>query len=214
MVMTNLLNGTITLNSTLSNFSFLGNNLEPIYRSSKLPFFENGLKPIYQSPKVSFFDNNLEPIYQNSKISFFEKIKTEDNWAIVEKQNFARLLMNREKYLDSLSSLNKNWINGKSEIPSQASLSVGKRFLLDLTRLIFNKRNLPIPKIIIGPIPSGGICFELHINENNAMYVSIFNEGTIDIDLKYYDYYYSITESMDANKIIYQYRLINELPTE
>ena len=214
MVMINSYNGIISQNSTLSNFSFFEDNLRPIYQNSKISFFEDNLKPIYQNPKISFFEDNLEPIYQNSKISFFEKIKTEDNWAIVEKQNFALLLMNRKKYLDSLSSLNNNWINGKSEIPSQISLSVGKRFLSDLTRLILNKRNLPIPKIIIGPIPSGGICFELHINENNAMYVSIFNEGTIDIDLKYYDYYYSITESMDANKIIYQYRLINELPTE
>ena len=152
----------------------------------------------------------MEPIFQNSKISFFEKIKTKNNWAIVEKQNFTRLLMNRVKYLDSLSNLSNNWISGKSEIPSQDSLSVGKRFLSDLTQLILNKKNIPIPKIIMGPIPSGGICFELHINENNAMYVSIFNKGIIDIDLKYYDYYSSITESMDANKIIYKYELLTE----
>lgn len=162
------------------------------------------------SSNFSFLENNLVTIYNHAKISFFDEIETKDDWAVVEKQNFTQLLSNREKYLEGLLSLNKNWISGKSEIPSQASLSVGKRFLSGFSQLIVNKKNLPIPRIIMGPIPSGGICFELHINENNAMYVSIFNEGTIDIDLKYYDYYSSIEESMDANKIISQYELLTE----
>lgn len=165
------------------------------------------------SSSFSSYENNFNNISSNAEVSFFaksDKNEKDNNWSIIEKINFTKLLTNRSIYLDSLSSLNKNWIDGNSELPDVSSLNIGKMFLSSFAYLINTKKNIPIPKVIMGPIPSGGLCFELHINKSNAMYITIFNGGTIDIDIKYYDYYSSAENNKDTKKIIEKYELLSE----
>jgi hypothetical protein len=60
----------------------------------------------------------------------------------------------------------------------------------------------------MGPIPGGGIEIEFHVNSENALYVSILNNNTVEIELKYFNFYSAI-EPTDPNRgVIADYELL------
>jgi len=111
-----------------------------------------------------------------------------------------------------LPSLDENWISGKSSLPSHEVIEKSKNLLDDFNNYLVRKKKqeiqIEIPRLVIGPIPTGGIGVEFHLNSENALYISIHNNSTIEIELKYYDFYSTI-EPTDPNRgIIAKYELL------
>lgn len=122
-------------------------------------------------------------------------------------------------YLDSLKSLEDNWISGKAQSPTHSVIEIGKHILsefnLYVERNFINKlpsykseigeytqfpstdvytRYPKIPKVIMGPISTGGICLEFHADKSTALFVTIRNNAEkMDLEVKIKDYYSDFT---------------------
>ena len=147
-------------------------------------------------------------------VSDFDAIEgtEEKTWYDVELAGFNRLVAVRKEYLDMLPSLNENWISGNSSLPSREVIEKSKKLLDDFNNYLVWKKGqriqFDVPKLIMGPIPTGGIGIEFHVNSENALYVSIHNNSTVEIELKHFDYYSTI-EPADPNRgIIADYELL------
>jgi hypothetical protein len=127
---------------------------------------------------------------------------------------FSKLVDDRKNYLNQLLNLPGNWISGKSNTPNQYSIDTGQRILSEFLKyLTLKKESVFIPKLIMGPIPSGGISIELHRNSEIALYFNIFNNENIEVEMKYFDFYSDI-EIINVNKgLLPQYDLFIERPT-
>ena len=133
-------------------------------------------------------------------------------WYDAELAVFNQLVAIRKEYLDMLPSLGENWISGNSFPPSREVINKSKKLLDDFNNYLVRKKRqqkqIDIPKLVMGPIPTGGIGVEFHVNSENALYVSIHNNNTVEIELKYFDYYSTI-EPADHNRgIIADYELL------
>jgi len=124
-------------------------------------------------------------------------------WYDVELAGFNQLVAVRKEYLDILPSLDENWISGKSSLPSHEVIEKSKYLLDDFNNYLVRKKKqeikIDIPRLVIGPIPTGGIGVEFHVNSENALYISIHNNNTVEIELKYFDFYSTI-EPSDLNR--------------
>ena len=127
----------------------------------------------------------------------------ERTWCDVELDGFHQLVAVRKEYLDMLPSLGENWISGNSFPPSLEVIDKSKKLLDDFNDYLVRKKRqqtqLDIPKLVMGPIPTGGIAVEFHVNSENALYISIHNNKTVEIELKSFDYYSAI-ELTDLNR--------------
>lgn len=171
------------------------------------------VSPILES--VSKEDNNL----------FYIRKETVDNIYFQNLHTFYKLLQKRKKYLDNLRFLPDNWISNDSKKPDDTSIEVCKFVLNEFwnylsNNVITSKRltlgnyyesKMPpetsiasIPKIIMGPIPSGGICLEFHANLTSAIFVTIPNGNEKpEIEIKEKDYYsiYSCDSNISGDLI-------------
>jgi hypothetical protein len=141
-----------------------------------------------------------------------EREAKESNWYDVELTGFSQLVAVRKEYLDTLPTLNENWISGNSVLPSQAVIEETKK-LLDAfnSYLIWKKRQgaqIDIPKLVMGPIPSGGIGVEFHKNGENALYINIHNNSAVELELKAFDFYYAIEPADPDRRAIADYELL------
>jgi hypothetical protein len=101
---------------------------------------------------------------------------------------FQSLIESRITYLDSLKNLGDNWISGTSKQPSDEVIAKGKELLNEIL-LHFRKNYTPsFPTIIMGPMPVGGMSFEIRCNSNIA-FLNIHNNGTFDMETLIDDYY-------------------------
>lgn len=102
---------------------------------------------------------------------------------------FSRMISSRMEYIDGLQNLDPDWISGGGEVPSSSARKMAKAFLifiLQKTRTEF----LPVVlKLVLGPMPIGGIEIELHAEEDSAIYVAFKNDGSVEIDTKFRGYY-------------------------
>ena len=127
-------------------------------------------------------------------------------------KSFVSLLNRRQGYLDGLHNLNREWITGGGEVPNSNVILAAKTLL----RYIENQARIfilnVIPRLVIGPLPSGGITVELHAEEDSALFVTIKNNETVEIDVKYRGYYTSIdTDQLGlGNKVLSRYESISE----
>ena len=138
-------------------------------------------------------------------ISFYSEQQENDTWISQAVKNFSKLIDSRIKYTRGLKELPQIWISGKSEKPDDLSikkteevLKVFRDFIVDSYSVygVDNKRDskpssfkvdntfkvsglIPIPKIVMAPIPSGGIEIELYKNPNDSIYISIPNNDQI-----------------------------------
>ena len=133
-----------------------------------------------------------------------EENKTgKNNWYDVELAGFHQLVAIRKEYLDMLPLIGENWISGNSFPPSLEVIDKSKKLLDDFNNYLVRKKRqqtqIDIPILVMGPIPTGGIAVEFHVNSVNALYISIHNNSTVEIELKYFDYYSTI-EPTDPNR--------------
>ncbi|HKI45880.1 MAG TPA: hypothetical protein VKA08_11170 [Balneolales bacterium] len=154
----------------------------------------------------SFFsESNDELIATPSEsYSFFEEheyksVANLNTWCVqgsldekkYQLQHFNVFINKRKEYLDTLEGLD-NWISGESEAPNRKAIDDSK-FILDSFKNWLSARfEIPIPKIIMGPIPTGGITLELRPDKFNGMFISIMNDEEIEIDVMIDDTFYSV----------------------
>jgi hypothetical protein len=124
---------------------------------------------------------------------------------------FSKLVDDRKNYLNQLLNLPDNWISGKSNIPNQYAVNTGQKILNGfLSYLNLKKESVFIPKLIIGPIPSGGISIELHRDSGIALYFNIFNNENVEVEMKYFDFYSDIEIKNTNEGLLRQYDLFIE----
>ena len=167
--------------------------------------------------ETSYFGNQQMSITGNIFFPAVSAFYTGDEderktWYDVELAGFNQLVAIRKEYLVMLTSLDENWISGKSSLPSHEVIKKSKNLLDDFNNYLVRKKKqkiqIDIPRIVIGPIPTGGIGVEFHINSENALYISIHNNRTIEIELKYYDYYSTIEPTDPDREITAGYELL------
>jgi hypothetical protein len=171
-----------------------------------------------KNSKVSGFNYQQASVAGNmffSVVSAFytdDRIEEKTRWYDIELARFDQLVAIRKEYLDMLPSLNENWISGNSSLPSRAVIEKSKKLLDEFNGYLVQKKQhgaqIDVPKLVMGPIPSGGIGIEFHVNSENALYVSIFSNSAVEIELKYFDFYSAI-EPADLNRrVIADYELL------
>jgi hypothetical protein len=141
-----------------------------------------------------------------------DRIEEKTRWYDIELARFDQLVAFRKEYLDMLPSLGENWISGNSFLPSRVVIEKSKKLLDEFNSYLVRKKHqrayIDVPKLVMGPIPAGGIGIEFHVNSENALYVSIFNNNTVEIELKRFDFYSAI-EPADPNRgVIADYELL------
>jgi hypothetical protein len=136
----------------------------------------------------------------------------ERTWYDVELAGFNQLVAVRKEYLDTLPSLSGNWISGNSSLPSYEVIEKSKKLLDDFNNYFVQKKRqkikIDVPKLIMGPIPTGGIGVEFHVNSEKALYISIYNNNTVEIELKHFDFYSAIELTDPNRRLIADYELL------
>jgi hypothetical protein len=146
--------------------------------------------------------------------AFYTTDRSEEKtrWYDIELARFDQLVAFRKEYLDMLPSLGENWISGNSFLPSQKVIKKSKRLLDEFNSYLVQKKQqwaqIDVPKLVMGPIPSGGIGIEFHVNSENALYVSFFNDDTVEIELKRFDFYSIIKPIDPSGEVIADYELL------
>lgn len=102
---------------------------------------------------------------------------------------FLKLIEKRKEYLEGLNNLEDNWSSGRSIKPSNNSLSLAKK-TLNVIGDFYQKKNDCIPRLIIGPIPSGGVTIELHGTNKNHIEIEIKNNGSLNLEYSKADFYF------------------------
>ncbi len=156
-----------------------------------------------QSSSVSAFVDWKEPSSKNPLI-------TDVKWN--EILQYSQLVSERIDYLSGLQRLKKDWVSGFSETPSESTINASKALLLSFRNYVQHRKALRLPKLVLGPIPSGGVSLEFHIDESNALFVSIRNGKVPEIEVKYADYYFTFeieTKKLPA-RLMDQYEAITE----
>ncbi|MBR1639795.1 MAG: hypothetical protein IJ688_10465 [Treponema sp.] len=153
----------------------------------------------------------MESVSKENTNLFYLKKKTFDNIYLQNLHTFYKVLQKRKRYLDNLRSLPNDWISSDSKKPDDNSIEVSKFVLNEFWNYLskdfetgqrlslgnFYESKMPlessvttIPKIIMGPIPSGGLCLEFHANSTSAIFITIPNgNGHPEIEIKEKDYY-------------------------
>lgn len=97
---------------------------------------------------------------------------------------FSELVSTRTKYLNELPSLGENWISGGALPPSEEICDACVKYLNYFEKNLFSRNAIPnIPKVVMGPIPSGGVGVEFH-SENKNVYVSFYNDKQVDVSIE------------------------------
>lgn len=133
-------------------------------------------------------------------------------WRLELQKGFASVLKQRAIYLDSLESLEAGWISGMGEVPSKDVISSSKALLLFFENHVRKNVLSVIPRLVIGPSPRGGIGIEFHAEQDSAIFVTLSNDGSVEVDTKYHGYYSSYETSSEGigTNVFAQYGAITE----
>jgi len=100
------------------------------------------------------------------------------------RQKYISLISSRKSYLQGLVELGDDWITGDCIAPNKESITLASK-ILTISKDILNKnQKLSIPKLILGPIPSGGVGIEFVQNNENKMFVTIHHNNFVEIDVE------------------------------
>jgi len=132
-------------------------------------------------------DNHLaldgSPTYSfNKRVDYFNS----ESVKYFHLQQFNILIENRLTYVDSLKELPEDWISGHSIAPNEKVITKGRDFLKEFKkRMPYLYLGCRIPKILMGPIPDGGISFTFIVDEDNKLFFRILNEKIIEVDIEH-----------------------------
>ncbi|SIS44551.1 Panacea domain-containing protein [Neptunomonas antarctica] len=173
---------TITLDDTrkkflagiLASFLVLGQSALIDMSHTDYPWERN-----YIADRNNLIEKDLIKEYFNTFESQEQYIKIAK-----EKVEFSNLIDKRTAYLSSLDEIGDDWISGVSVAPTKEICDECKKFLNIFRRDLFAKNAVPkIPKLLLGPIPTGGVGIELHL-ENKNIYLHFHNESLVEVSIE------------------------------
>jgi len=127
-------------------------------------------------------NNVLTDTILKDYFSNFETISDYEEYS-EKKLKYASLISDRKSYLNGLIDLGDDWISPESFAPNETSIFIAS-LILSKSSEIINQYVKKIPKLIIGPIPSGGVGIEFISPLNNKFFVNIYNNKYIEIDIE------------------------------
>lgn len=169
--------------------------------------FSNDKEGVFDMPEattVSGFDENVGTL-DTTVISNFGNVNYQScnlpgDWNKTGLQNFASLVSSRCNYLEGLRDLEPDWVSGGAIKPSSSAIYLSQALLLYIRRKVIGKELSHIPKVLMGPIPSGGIIVELHADDDNAINVTIANDDRVEVEVQYGGYYFDV--NLSENELI------------
>lgn len=88
------------------------------------------------------------------------------------------LFKKRIDYINNLRTLSEDWVTPKAKIPSEKAIKISEHifklannYIEASTQYQYSK-----PKILLGPIPIGGIGLDFIYNDENSLSIYIFND--------------------------------------
>lgn len=122
------------------------------------------------------------------------------DWKETGLQNFASLVSNRHSYLEGLLDLEPDWVSGGAVKPSSSAIILSQALLFYIRKKVISEELSLIPRVVMGPIPSGGIIVELHADDDNAINVTIANDDHIELEVQSGGYYFEV--NLSENELI------------
>ena len=107
-------------------------------------------------------------------------------------RSLAALISNRFGYLEGLENLEPDWASGSAVNPSASAIMRTKGLLALIGRMVIHEEVSLIPRIVIGPTPSGGMIVELHADDENAINVTIANDDHVEVEVLYGGHYFDV----------------------
>jgi uncharacterized phage-associated protein len=151
------------------------------------------------SPWASKYIPDANVILSKDEIrQYFSNFSSHEEYLEYSRQKleFHNLILSRATYLESLPQIGDAWISGKASAPSDRVCATAKAFLCGMERQMFSAKAKPaIPKIIMGPIPSGGVSLE--ITASFALYLHFHNNGEVEIEMDKDDHFTDYVVSID-----------------
>lgn len=133
------------------------------------------------------------------------------DWKETGIQNFASLVSSRFSYLGGLQNLESDWVSGGAVKPSPSAIFRSKALLFSIGKKVMSEEISLIPRLVMGPTPSGGIIVELHADDDNAINVTITNDDRVELEVLYGGCYFevNISESELIGMVTAQYASIS-----
>lgn len=145
-----------------------------------------------------YIPNQNVRISQSDLRDYFAKFHSFEEYITLseKKLDFHNLISNRAKYLETLPNIGNEWISGNAAAPLPEITLLAQKFLSGFERYVFSSEAKPqIPRLIMGPIPEGGVSLEFHTG--NATYLHFHNRGELEIEKERNGYFTEETASFD-----------------
>jgi uncharacterized phage-associated protein len=129
---------------------------------------------------------------------YFQNFTSFDDYKVVAEQKFQfhELIQARLKYLTNLPQIGNAWISGQAVAPSVRTCEVAHGFLAGLERQLFSNQAKPTyPKLVMGPIPTGGVSLE--ITFKGTMYLHFHNSSLVEMEFEENGHFSEHENSLD-----------------
>lgn len=118
-------------------------------------------------------------------MDYFRNFSSFDEYKTVADQKLAfhELIQSRLQYLMGLPQIGNSWISGQAAAPTKRTCEVAQGFLAGLERQLFSNYAKPsYPKMVMGPIPTGGVSLEF--TAAKALYLNFLNTGIVEMEVE------------------------------
>lgn len=117
---------------------------------------------------------------------------------------FNQIIDTRKIYIHGLKNLDEDWISGGGAKPDEENIEFSSNLLEEIRiKYIAELVNFfKMPKLIMGPIPSGGLSFEFRMSNESSIYINVYNKKKVELCKKINDTFspeYNL--SLDLNKV-------------
>lgn len=177
-----------------------------IYTKGELIEFTHIDAP-WASKYVQYANTELNSDDLKSYFSNFDNFSEYINYQ-KERIMFKSYIKDRRTYLKGLSSLGDNWLSSYSVSPNEMTTDLASKILSTVRNLVNHDVSSPTPKLIMGPIPSGGVGIEFVINEGKRLFVNIYNNEVVEFDVEndgyFTEYDSTLSETLSKFKELYK----------
>ena len=168
------------------------------YEIDSTSAFSRHKEAVFSTPEATPVSGFVEEVRapDTPDVSFFGAVNyhsgRSDDWKETGLQSFAYLVSSRFSYLRGLQNLERDWVSGGAVKPSSSAIGLSQELLLYVGKKVISEEFKLIPRIVMGPIPSGGVIIELHADDDNAINVTISNDDRVEIEVQYGGCYYEL----------------------
>ena len=177
------------------------------YEVDSTSAFSRHKEAVFNTPAATPVTSFVEEVRATDTpdISFFGAVnyhsrRRSDDWKETGLQSFASLVSSRFRYLGGLQNLERDWVSGGAVKPSSSAIGLSQELLLYIGKKVISEEFNLIPRIVMGPIPSGGVIIELHADDDNAINVTITNDNRVELEVQYGGYYFEV--NLSQNELI------------